>query len=356
MTERLRTLAAWLPNNAAALINAPHHLCYLTGFPSGDSWVLVTADTCYFLTDFRYIELAQHTVRGAECRCVTKLTETVSELLAYHGVHTLLIENTQTTAAQAARLRAALVGVTVDDGCALDEQLCAMRAVKSAAEIAEIERAQAITEAGFSHILSYIREGVTEREVALELEMFMRHNGAQRMAFDVIAVSGVNGAQPHGIPSDKPLCRGEFLTLDFGAVVNGYHADMTRTVALGEVSDEQRAVYQTVLAAQEAALSSLRAGLLCTEGDTAARRVIEQAGYGDCFGHGTGHGVGVEIHESPRLSSRAGEARLQAGNVVTVEPGIYVAGRLGVRIEDMVLITDTGIRNLTHVPKDLLCL
>lgn len=355
-TSRLESVAQWLPSNTAALINAPHHLCYLAGFPSGDSWLLITKQAAYFLTDFRYTELAQQTVRGAECVQIRKLSKALPELLAKHAVSTLLIETEQTPLSDVVRLRAALSDITVSDSDALDKMLGRMRAVKSQDEVRRIEQAQALAEAGFEHILGYIREGVTEREVALELEMYVRKQGAQRVAFDFIVVSGANGSLPHGIPTDKPIKRGDFVTMDFGAVVDGYHSDMTRTVAVGTVSDKKREVYNTVLNAQLAALGVLRAGLPCVKGDAAARRLIESAGYGDCFGHGTGHGVGVEIHEQPSLSPGAGEALLQEGEVVTVEPGIYIAGECGVRIEDMVLITKDGCRNLTHSPKDLICL
>lgn len=356
MTARLQALARRLPPHTAALLAAPHHLCYLTGFPSGDSWVLVTEEKAYFLTDFRYIEQARQTVRGAECRQVVRMTEELQALAERHGVRTLLIETEYTTTAALTRLRRGLPSLTVSDSDELDRWMSELRAVKSADEVEKILQAQALTEDGFEHILPYIRVGATEREVALELEMYMRRRGAQRVAFDFIVVSGANGSQPHGIPSDKPIASGELVTLDFGAVVDGYHSDMTRTVAVGAVSEEQRAVYETVLAAQQAALSVLRPGLSGAEGDAAARRIIEQAGYGDCFGHGTGHGVGVEIHEEPRLSPCADREVLRVGNVVTVEPGIYIAGRFGVRIEDMVLITDNGCRNLTHAPKELICL
>lgn len=354
--SRLEMLMKRVPHGAAALISAPPHLRYLTGFPAGESRIFVTAQAAYFLTDFRYIEQAQQTVRGAECRMVSRLSEELQVLIDKHGIDTVLVESEHLSAAELRRLRAQLPSVAVTDGGEADGWLCEMRAVKSPDEVDKIRQAQALTEAGFDHILPYIREGATERSVALELEMYMRRQGAERVAFDVIVVSGANGSLPHGIPSDKPIARGEFVTMDFGAVVDGYHSDMTRTVALGTVSDEQRAVYETVLKAQQASLAVLCEGLPCVEGDAAARRVIERSGYGDCFGHGTGHGVGVEIHEAPRLSPHVGNEVLHAGQVVTVEPGIYLPERFGVRIEDMVLITADGCENLTHTSKELLCL
>ncbi len=353
---RLEQLSTRLPEHTAALVTAPHHVRYLTKFPSGDSFLLITRERAYFLTDFRYIEAAEKTVSGAECRMFRTLSEELCTLTEQHAVTELWTEASECSVAQITQWQKGLPSVTVTGSDTLDTWLCEMRAVKTADEIRRIEQTQALTEAGFEHILSYIREGVTEREVALELEFYMRRQGAERAAFDIIVASGANGSLPHAIPTDKPIRRGEFITMDFGAVVDGYHSDMTRTVALGDVDEEQRRVYDTVLQAQTAALGAAREGLLCTEGDAAARRVIEAAGYGDCFGHGTGHGVGLQIHESPRLSPRAASTVLHTGNVVTVEPGIYVAGRFGVRIEDMVLITADGCRNLTHAPKALLCL
>ena len=352
MTPRLCALAEKLSARTAVLISAPHHLRYLTGYPSGESWLFVTQEKAYFLTDFRYIELAEQTVQGAECRKITRVADELHTLVRLHGITEVYAEETRTTAAEYRRLRE---NIPLEAG-ELDTWLLELRTVKSEEEIQKIAAAQAVTEAGFAHILTVIREGVTEREVALELEFYMRRNGAERLAFDSIVASGANGSQPHAIPSDKPIRHGDFITLDFGAVVDGYHSDMTRTVALGEVSDDQRAVYNTVLQAQETALGILRAGVSCVEGDAAARRVIEAAGYGEHFGHGLGHGVGLEIHEHPRLSPLAKEQTLRAGQVVTVEPGIYLPGRCGVRIEDMVRITEQGYHNFTHVSKELICL
>lgn len=352
MTDKIQQLASRLPAHTAALVQAPHHLRYLTGFLSGDSYLFITAEAAYFLTDFRYIEQAEKTVLGAECRMITSVITELKALVKKHDIAAVITEDSYITAAEKARYAREL---PVENG-ELDAWLGELRIVKSEAELQKIAQAQAVTEEAFRHILDTLHTGMTERAVALELEFYMRRHGAERVAFDIIAVSGANGSLPHGIPSDKVIQNGELLTMDFGAVVDGYHSDMTRTVAFGRIDEEQRAVYETVLAAQAASLAVLREGVSCVEGDAAARRIIEQAGYGDCFGHGTGHGVGLEIHEAPRLSPLAGETVLRAGNVVTVEPGIYVAGRFGVRIEDMVLITKDGYRNFTAAPKELLVL
>ena len=235
----------------------------------------------------------------------------------------------------------------------MDEAVNELRRAKNQQEKEKILAAQAIAEKAFDHALGLIREGVTEREVALTLDFFMLRNGAEAVSFETIAVSGKNSSMPHGVPSNKKIEKGDFLTLDFGAVVDGYHSDMTRTVAIGEVSSKQAEIYETVLKAQLASLETLRAGVSCKEADAAARDIIVSAGYGEFFGHGTGHGVGIEIHEQPRLSPKSSQT-LIAGDVVTVEPGIYLPGEFGVRIEDMAFITENGFENLTKSPKSLI--
>lgn len=204
----------------------------------------------------------------------------------------------------------------------LDRAVRSLRMIKSPEEIRKIEASQAITDAAFEHILPYIREGVTERELALEIEFFMRHQGAENVAFDLIVAAGKNGSQCHAVPSENRVQRGDFITMDTGALLDGYHSDMTRTVALGAVSEEQRAVYDTVLKAHLAVLDAVKPGLPCNEADRIARDIIEKD-YPGTFGHGLGHGVGVEIHEEPRFS-RLDPTPCEAGMVVTDEPGIYL--------------------------------
>ncbi len=356
MNEQCRRLCGRLFEHSAALVAAPHHLRYLVGFPSGDSWLFMTKEQVYFLTDFRYIETAKTTLSSVECLQISALSDSLKELITRHGIQLVYLEAETTTAAQVARLKKQLPAVEWDVTNTLDTWLCEQRAVKSEQEVTHILQAQALCEQGFSHILSYIREGMTEREIALELEFYVRKQGAERTAFDFIVVSGKNTSLPHGIPTEKTVQKGDFITMDFGAVVDGYCSDMTRTIALGTINEEQQKVYHTVLKAQQAALATLRDGVLCRDADAAARNVITAAGYGPYFGHATGHGVGVEIHEAPTVSPRAAEKVLTTGNVVTVEPGIYIEGQFGVRIEDMAWITADGCRNLTDSPKELICL
>ena len=356
MDGKCAQLAALLPSaQEGALITSEHNRRYLTGFRSSAGAVLVTQAEAYFLTDFRYIEAAGQRVRGAQCLCYRRLTDTLAELLARHGLQCLHIEGEAVTLAEEAGLREALPSLSLA-GNRLDGWLKELRLVKTAEELACIRQAQKLTDDAFTHILSFIRPGRTEREIALELEFHIRSHGAEGASFDFIAVSGPNSSLPHGEPGDRKGESGDFVTMDFGAVVDGWHSDMTRTVAVGAPNEEQRRVYDTVLQAHRACLAVLREGLSCREGDAAARRIIEEAGYGDCFGHATGHGVGVQIHEEPRLSPSAREETLRAGTVVTVEPGIYLPGRFGVRIEDMAYITPGGCEDLTASLKELIVL
>lgn len=236
-----------------------------------------------------------------------------------------------------------------------DEEINRMRRSKRDFEKQRIIKAQRIAERAFDHILGFIKEGVSEKEIALELDYFMLRNGADGLSFETIAVSGRNSSMPHGVPSEKKIEKGDFITMDYGAIVDGYHSDMTRTVAVGEISSKQAEVYETVLQAQLSALSILAPEVSCKDADLAARNIIEKAGYGECFGHGTGHGVGIDIHEAPTVSFRSNQI-LEEGDVVTVEPGIYICGEFGVRIEDMAYINDKSYENLTKSEKTLIIL
>ena len=353
---KVEQLAAALPSGIdGALIISVNNRRYLTGFPSSDGYVLVTRKTACFLTDSRYIEAARRVICGMDCVEYRRVSDSLPALISQLGLHCIAVEDDGLTCAELHRLTAMLDGTELR-GNVLDGILSEMRIVKAPEELDKIRQAQALTDFGFTHILPFIRPGRTEREVALELEFAVRKQGAECVAFEFIVVSGANSSLPHGVPGNKIIEKGDFVTMDFGGVVDGWHSDMTRTVAVGTCSEEQRSVYQMVLEAQKASLSVLREGLSCKMGDKAARDVIEAAGYGKCFGHGTGHGVGIEIHENPRLSPMADGEILRAGNVVTVEPGIYLPGKFGVRIEDMVSITENGCENLTKSPKELLIL
>ncbi len=339
----------------AALIFSEANRFYYTGFAASDGALLVKPNGAVFYTDSRYTEAAERKLGKAYVRDSAKLYEALNETFRSEGIKTVAVENDRLTLQEFSRLRKELPEVSFVSDETLTVLINEARGVKTNAETEQIKAAQRIAEAAFDYILGFIKPGLTEKEVQLELDYRMLRSGADALSFDTIAVSGVNSSLPHGVPSDKKIEPGDFLTLDFGAVKNGYHSDMTRTVAVGSVNEEQKRVYETVLHAQLASLELLKEGVSCFDADKAARDVIKAAGWGDCFGHGTGHGVGVEIHEYPRLSPLSG-AVLKAGNVVTVEPGIYLPGKFGVRIEDMALITETGSVNLTNCPKELIVL
>lgn len=229
------------------------------------------------------------------------------------------------------------------------------KTVKTPEELLIIAKAEAIGDKTFEHLLDYIRVGMTELEIADEVERTMRSLGAEGLSFPTIAVSGVNSNQPHGEPSDRKIQEGDFLTLDIGCVYRGYCSDMTRTVAIGYATDEMKKIYDIVLEAQLAGLEMVKAGVKCFDVDKASRDVIEEAGYGEFYIHGTGHGVGTEVHEPPTLNARSSEV-LKENQAVTVEPGIYLPDKFGVRIEDLVIVTEFGYANLTHSPKELIIL
>ena len=354
MRLKIHALQEKLSAGQGALIRFPENRRYFTNFISSAGYLLVTQAQALFLTDSRYIEAAQAAIpagiRAQETRGALE-----AETLHALGIETLSIEASHTTIASLHGLEKLCQGIEIDSGDFLDNAIGALRAVKSPEEIEQIVRAQRIAERALEKTLSVIRPGVTEREIALSLDFNMLSMGAQAVSFETIAVSGENSSKPHGVPGDRQVRTGDFITMDFGAVVDGYHSDMTRTVAVGSVTAEQEKVYQTVLDAQEAMLSGLRAGITCAQADALARDVIERAGYGDYFRHSAGHGVGLEIHEPPYEGPNSQEI-LSPGHVVTAEPGIYLPGKFGVRIEDMAVITDTGIENLTQAPKELLVL
>lgn len=357
MQERIEKVVKELPQNfGAALIASPENRFYMLGARSSAGHLLVFADKAYFIIDFRYIEMAREVVSGAEVILQDKADEQIAGLLEKHGVKTLLLEQTLSVG-RYNDLAKALPGVELNTSPALTNAVKKARICKTASEIALITTAQEITDAAFTYICQRIAAGRTEAELALEMEVFMRSNGAEGLAFPTIFVSGKNSSLPHGVPGDKIIEKGDFITMDYAARYKGYNTDMTRTVAVGSVTDEMKHVYDTVLTAQLASLDFIREGVYGKDADALARKIIYDAGYEGCFGHSLGHGVGIEVHEAPRLSMTADETDLLlAGMMVTAEPGIYLAGRFGVRIEDSVIVTETGNNNLAKSSKELIIL
>lgn len=327
---------------------------YITNFNYDDGYVVVFQDKAYVLTDFRFIEAANAQINHEDFEILTPKGHLrhVAALAQENGVKTVLVEESELSLEYLSLFEKAAEGKVNYIGGA-SSILTEMRMVKTADELAKMAEAQRITDAAFSHILEYIRPDMTEIDVALELEFFMRKNGAERTSFDTIAVSGTASSMPHGVPRNVKLEKG-FLTMDFGCVYEGYCSDMTRTVCIGKADEEIKKVYYTVLKAQKDALDAAAAGERgCFRLDEIARDVINGAGYEGRFGHSLGHGVGMFIHESPRLAPGVDiGAKLVTGNVVTFEPGIYIPGTYGCRIEDMAAITDDGILNFTKSTKD----
>ena len=328
---------------------------YFTGFPSSDGYLVVTKDDATLFVDSRYVEEEEKSVTACNVLLFKKASEDIKNYLKEKSVIKAYTERNHISVSTADFLKTAFLPCRVTPSKKLEKAIDESRITKTDYEIESIKAAQKIAENAFDHILTFIKPGVTEKQIALELDFYMLSHGAEAISFETIAVTGQKSSMPHGVPDDTVVKSGDFITMDFGAVVNGYHSDMTRTVAVGEISEEQIKVYETVLTAQKTALNILKAGLDCCEADKAARQVIEDAGYGEYFGHSTGHGVGVEIHEAPTLAPKS-KGALQVGNVVTIEPGIYLPGKFGVRIEDMALITENGFENLTTTPKELIIL
>lgn len=340
----------------AALIISEENVRYFTSFSSTNGYLLITENTSIFLTDSRYIEAAQNQIKSCDEVCEIKSVEqTLAPLVENLGIKSICVEQSRMTLSQLSVFKKHFKNVAFVTDSSLDSEINRLRSVKNKQEAEKIEKAQRIAERAFDHILEFITIGKTEREISLELDYTMLKAGADALSFETIAVSGANGSMPHGVPGSKKIESGDFITMDFGAVFDGYHSDMTRTVAVGDISIKQAEVYNTVLQAQKAGLEAIKPGTECRAVDKMARDIIAAKGYGDYFGHGFGHGVGIEIHEYPNLSPKS-EAVLRSGNVVTAEPGIYIPGEFGIRIEDMVLVTDDGYYNFTKCNKELIVL
>lgn len=351
--SRIEFLQSSLKEGEAALISSEADRLYYTGFPSSAGYVAVTREKAVFLIDFRYYEKAKMTVNSCEVVLLKSFSRQLGELFASQKIKTVYLETDTVSLSAFSSLKKRLPDFVFSSDDKLQSLITKQRSIKSAEEISLIKKAQKMTDETFSYILGNISAGRTEREVMLDMEFFMRRLGSEGVSFDFIVVSGKNSSMPHGVPTDKKIETGDFITMDFGAVCGGYRSDMTRTVAVGKVSNKQKEVYGTVLRAQKAAIEYIKPGVVCKEVDRVARDIISEAGYGDCFGHGLGHSVGIEIHENPACNTVC-EAVMEKGIIMTVEPGIYIENDFGVRIEDMVVVTDNGCEDLTESKKELI--
>ena len=320
----------------------------------GEGVVLVTRQGCHYFTDSRYIELAQNTVTNADVTMVTPHQDHLalaSLVLEHYGLKRVGIEEAYLTVERWQKMKTAFPADTelVPAGKLLTE----LRSAKTEEELAIMQKAQDITDQVFAEICEFLHAGVTESEVAAQLTYLQMKHGAEGNSFPPIVASGANGSMPHAIPTAKPIQKGEFVTMDFGCIYQGYCSDMTRTVAIGQPSDEMRRVYDAVLEAQLAGIAAAKAGVPGCDVHNAVWDVLKKYGYGDYFGHGFGHSLGIEIHESPN-ANRANTKPLPAGAVLSAEPGVYLPGKFGVRTEDVIFLTETGNRILTHAPKHLI--
>ncbi|MBB5325248.1 Xaa-Pro aminopeptidase [Anoxybacillus tepidamans] len=334
------------------LITNSYNRRYMTGFTGTAGVAVVGKTNAVFITDFRYVEQASKQVEGYEVvQHTSSIVEEVAKQVSRLGIQKLGFEQDDLSyaafQAYEKKIEATLVPVS-----GMVEKL---RLIKSDSEIKILKEAAEIADAAFDHILHFIRPSVKEIDVANELEFFMRKQGAASSSFDIIVASGYRSALPHGVATDKVIEKGEFVTLDFGAYYKGYCSDITRTIAVGEVSDELKKIYDVVLQAQLRGMAGIKPGMTGREADALTRDYIAEKGYGEYFGHSTGHGIGLEVHEGPALSARS-DVVLEPGMVVTVEPGIYIAGLGGVRIEDDTVVTADGNESLTRSPKELIIL
>ncbi|MGI2326603.1 M24 family metallopeptidase [Planococcus sp. YIM B11945] len=333
----------------ALLVTSSYNLRYITNFTGTAGLAVVTRDKAWFITDFRYTEQAAAQVKDFEIiQAKTSLLEEVTELAKEQGIKSLAFEQEYITYATFVQYKEKLEAELKPVSGLIEK----IRMIKTPEEVEVLKQAAKIADAAYEHICGFIRAGRTELEVSNELEFFMRQQGATSSSFDIIVASGTRSALPHGVATDKVIEQGDMVTLDFGALYNGYISDITRTVAVGEPSEELKEIYQIVLDSQVLAVEKIGPGMSGIEADAIARDHIKSKGYGEAFGHSTGHGIGLEVHEGPGLSFKS-ETVLEPGMAVTVEPGIYVPGVGGVRIEDDILITESGNERLTNSTKEL---
>ena len=339
-------------NYDALLLTSPISRKYCAEFNVDEGVAIVARKGCRYYTDSRYIETAEKNLKGFDVRMVAKdngYIKQLNEAIAEFGVTTLGFEEDFLTVAEyrtyEEKLNARLVPCQKD--------INAFRVVKEEYELQRMREAQAITDKSFTEVCKRIKVGMTEKELCAELIYCLYKNGAEGLSFAPIVVAGPNSSMPHGVPGDRKLQKGDFITMDFGVLYKDYCSDMTRTVALGYATDEMKLVYETVLKAQLAGIAVTKAGVTGQAIDGAARKVISDAGYGDYFGHGYGHCLGLQVHEAPNCNP-SNDKPMPAGCVSSAEPGIYLPGKFGVRIEDCVIIKENGVENLAHSPKELI--
>lgn len=347
MMGRIERLTEKLDDGHAVFISGYPNIFYYSGFTSQDAYLVISKQRRMLITDSRYTVQAREQAEGFD---IVDIKEGWEKIFREIPEEHICFEEARMSVAEYSRLKNNAPGkIFVKSQELIDKP----RRIKDKDELKLIAEAEKIGDDAFSHMLKFIKAGMTEREIALELETHMKRSGASGLSFETIAASGIRSSMPHGTATDKVLENGDFLTLDFGCVYKGYCSDMTRTVVVGKANERQREIYNIVLQAQKEALDGIYSGIPCNEADYIARGIIADAGYSDNFGHSLGHGVGIEIHEAPFFSPSSHDI-LTDGNVMSVEPGIYIDGFGGVRIEDLIAVDDGKIINMTHSPKELI--
>ena len=352
--DNVKRITDALKDFEAILLISPTNRRYATGFPSTEGTVLITRNSAHFFVDARYIEAARNAIKGAEVELVTNKYDwyaQVNAVLEAEKITKLAFEDGYVNCAEFSRMSGKLNAELVPE----DGLMSSLRAVKQQPEVEALIAAQRLAEKALDKVLGVIKPGMTEKDVAAELVYNMLKLGAENVSFEPIVVTGEKSSMPHGVPGDKVIKKGDFLTMDFGCILGGYCSDMTRTVAIGKPTKEMRKVYDIVLEAQLAGIAAARAGVTGREVDKAARDVIDAAGYGEYFGHSFGHSLGLDIHEPPNAMPTNNDP-FPAGAVISAEPGIYIPGKFGVRIEDVIVLREGGCEDITKAPKDLLIL
>lgn len=346
--SRIRSMLTGLEIEAVLFFDM-RNIRYLVGFSGSDGALLVWENGVVLMVDGRYVTQAKGEARGAEIFEYSDKMDGIARVVTDAGLRSVGFESVAINFDHYLNLKGKLDGLVLKP---ISEEINSMRAVKDQDEIELIKKAVEISSQALASTLELVRPGIRERDVALELEYRMKGKGAEKVSFETIVASGKNAALPHATPGSRSIEDGDFVFIDYGAVYGGYHSDETCTFAVGSVTDRQKEIYGIVKEAHDRALDSVRAGVACREVDRIARNHIEIAGLGEYFSHGTGHGVGLDVHEAPRIFAKS-ESYLEAGMVITVEPGIYIPDLWGVRIEDMVLVEEDGCEVLTKMPKDL---
>lgn len=348
---KIEKLQSLLENDNAFLVSGEVSRQYLTSFSSSDGYLVIKKDDARFFVDARYFEDAEKKISV----CAVELFRGFNSIKSFLGndIKNIIVESDCVTLSEFEKYKKTFSDKNILSDNNFDSAIKNMRSVKDESEIINLKKAQSISEQALEETLAFINLGVTENQVAAFLEYSMRKHGGEKVSFDTIVVSGKKSSVPHGVPTDKIIESGDFVTIDFGTVFNGYHSDMTRTVVIGKASEKQLNVYNAVLEAQERAIKEIKPEIKCSQIDKAARDYLDSKNLAEYFCHSTGHGVGLEIHEFPTVSSK-NDCLLKAGNVITVEPGVYIPGEFGVRIEDFGVVTKDGFENFTKAPKHLI--